>query len=469
MIGAMHLTFLGANRQVTGSRYLLEVAGLSLLIDCGMFQERDFQHRNFERPPFEPGQIDAVLLTHAHLDHCGLLPRLVRDGFRGPIWTQKASVELAALVLADAARLQGEDVRLKERRHQREGRRSQHPYEPLYSPEDAAKAIRQFRGVAYDQAVDLGHGVTATCREAGHVLGSASIEVDTPDGRIVFSGDVGVWDKPLIRDPARIASADFLVMESTYGDSTHDRTLSIEDQLAPLINDTVQRGGNVVIPTFAIERAQELLYHLNNLLGHDRIPHLLAFLDSPMAVTATTVFQEHTELLDREAAALLKRGDDPLDFPGLVLSRTSQQSKGINRVRGSCIIMAGSGMCTGGRIKHHLERNLPNPRSTILFVGYQAEGTLGRVIQHARHDEAVRIFNRPVPVRAKIANLSGMSAHADEPALVRWLSAISPKPRHIFLTHGEPAPAERLANTLRGLGYTGVEVPAYGHRAELRA
>ncbi len=463
----MQLHFLGANRQVTGSRYLLDTGHLRLLIDCGMFQERAFADRNWELPPFDPGTIDAVLLTHAHLDHCGLLPRLVKQGFAGPIHTHAASVDLAALVLEDAAKIQVEDAQFKRRRHEREGRRSPHPYEPLYLPEDARKAMGRFRAVAYDQPLQLADDVAVTWRQAGHILGSAMLEVHAGGKRLLFSGDLGLWDKPLLRDPAPPPPADIVIMESTYGDREHDRTRSIENQLAPIINEAVERGGNVLIPTFAIERAQELLFHLNNLLADNRIPHVMAFLDSPMAVSATHLFSQHRDLLDKDTQAMLDRGDDPLAFAGLVLCRSVAQSKAINRVRGSAIIMAGAGMCTGGRIKHHLERNLPRPESTVIFVGYQAQGTLGRQIQGARPGDSVRIHNRAVPVRAGITQISGMSAHADRPALLRWLGQLQQPPRQVYLTHGEDNVSESLARTIRAQHGWNVSVPSYGDTVQI--
>jgi metallo-beta-lactamase family protein len=458
----MRLHFLGANRQVTGSRYLLETAGAKLLIDCGMFQERAFTARNWEAPPFDPSSLDAVLLTHAHLDHCGLLPRLSKQGFKGPIYTHAASIDLASLVLEDAARLQVEDVRQKRQRHDREGRRSPHPYEPLYLPEDARRTMAQFRAVKFDEPLQLPGDVRVTWREAGHILGSAMLEVHADGRRILFSGDLGMPDKPLIRDPAPPPPADVVILESTYGNREHDRTRTVEDQLAPIISTAVERGGNVLIPTFAIERAQELLFHLNNLLAEDRIPHVLAFLDSPMAVDATHLFTQHRDLLDDHARAMLARRDDPLSFPGLMLCRSVAQSKAINRVRGTAVIMAGAGMCTGGRIKHHLERNLPREESAVIFVGYQSQGTLGRDIANARPGDSVRIFNHAVPVRASISQISGMSAHADRPALLRWLGQLQQRPRQVHLTHGEASVSQQLAEDIQRQIGCAADVPEYG-------
>jgi metallo-beta-lactamase family protein len=465
----MKLQFLGANRQVTGSRYLLEAAGARLLIDCGMFQERQFVHRNYDRPPFEASQIDALLLTHAHLDHCGLAPRLVRNGFNGPIYSTAPTADLASLIMLDSARIQEEDVAAKKRRHKRENRKSKHPYEPLYTPDDAARTETLFHPVTYGTPQAVTDHVTVTYHEAGHILGAASLEVVVHEGkneaRIVFSGDVGLWDKPLIRDPRLLSDADYVVMESTYGTRDHIRTRDIEDQLDPIINDTVKRGGNVLIPTFAVERAQELMYHLSILVRQDRIPDLLVFLDSPMAVNATKIFRKHRNCFDEKTMAMLEDDHSPLDFQGLVLSRTVGQSKAINAVRGTCVIMAGSGMCTGGRIKHHLVRNIWREESTVVFVGYQSHGTLGRHIVDGA--KKVRIFGKPRLVGARIERIDGMSAHADKSTLQRWIGHFDPKPKRVFLTHGEEDVALSLADTLRTGLNVDVEVPKYQQVVEL--
>jgi len=474
----MRLHFLGANRQVTGSRYLLEGVGKRILVDCGLFQERPFQQRNWAVPPFDPVALDAVLLTHAHLDHCGLLPRLVKAGYRGPVYVTAATRELAQLVLLDSAKLQAEDLALKRLRHGLEGRIAPHPYEPLYDEADARRAFALMRVVEYEHPLELGDGLTATYYDAGHILGSALLSVagpgsDGPPRRLAFSGDLGLWDKPLVRDPALLDSADYVVMESTYGDQDHPHPRkpgeSVADVLAEVINQTVARAGNIVIPTFAIERAQEIVYHLGNLLRAGRIPHLLVFMDSPMAVDATYVFARHTDDLDEDTRARLAAGRSPFEFPGLVLCRSTAQSKSINRVRGSCVIMAGSGMCTGGRIKHHLARNIERPESTVLFVGYQARGTLGREILEGERE--VRILGQRYTVRAAVCKVPGMSAHADRSTLLRWAGHFAENgrrpPRQLFLTHGEEAVSEGLAQTIRQQWGWNVSVPAYGEVADL--
>lgn len=464
----MRLRFLGANRQVTGSRYLLEAGGLRLLVDCGLFQERPFLGRNWEPFPVAPSSLDAVLLTHAHLDHCGLLPKLVQEGFRGPILATAASTDLGRIVLLDAAHLQEEDAAFKRKRHRREGRRGPYPEVPLYTVEDAEEVLPLFRRVSYGEPLRLNERVEVRFFDAGHIIGSAMLEVMVREKgvpwRLVFSGDIGQWGKPLLRDPSVFSQADVVVMESTYGDRNHEDPGQAEDLLAQVILETVERGGNLVIPVFAIERAQEVLFFLDRLLAQDRIPHLLVFLDSPMAAAVSRVFLEHPECLDEETLGLLQRGENPLSFVGLKVVETVEESKAINRIRGSCIIMAGSGMCTGGRIKHHLVHNISRPECTILFVGYQAQGTLGRQILDG-HPE-VRIHGQFHPVRARIAQIHGFSAHADQKALLLWLSHFQSPPRYLFLTHGDEEVSLRLAEKLRREGKWRVEVPEYGQEWE---
>jgi len=465
----MKMKFLGANRQVTGSRYLLEAAGLKLLVDCGLFQERAFLERNWESSPVPPDEIDYVLLTHAHLDHSGLIPKLVREGFSNPVITTRASAELVEIVLRDAARLQEEDALFKRKRHQRERRKGPYPEIPLYTMKDAEDALPLLRSASYGESTVLSDPVSVRFCDAGHILGSAMLEVTVRENgqvrRLVFSGDIGQWQKPLVRDPSVFARADYVVMESTYGDRNHQDEGDVEELLCDVVNQTVKAGGNLIIPTFAIERAQELMYYLSRLVWEDRIPHLLIFLDSPMAVNATEVFLRHPECLDEETHQFLESNQHPFAFPGLKLVRTVQESKAINRIRGTCIIMAGSGMCTGGRIKHHLEHHISRPESTILFVGYQARGTLGRQILEG--DEEVRIHGRHHRVRARIAEIHGFSAHADQQDLRRWLGNLEAPPRQLFITHGDEDVSRALAEKLQRERNWPVSVPEYQQEWEL--
>ncbi|HEY6001033.1 MAG TPA: MBL fold metallo-hydrolase [bacterium] len=457
------LTFLGAAENVTGSRYLLEHGGARVLVDCGLYQEREFLARNWDPFPVPPASIDAVVLTHAHVDHCGYLPRLVHDGFRGSVVCTPVTAEVAAVVLEDSAKLQVEDAAFKRKRHTREKRTGPHPEVPLYTPEDVEAAAALFAPTPYGAEVRLGGGLTATFRDAGHILGSASVLVGCGQGaapRLLFSGDVGRWDKPLLNDPEPAAQADWVVVESTYGDRVHEGGGSIKEQLAAVIADTRRRGGNIVVPSFALERTQEILWYLAELLEERRIEPLLVFVDSPMAVRVTDIFERHPEILDAPMREALARRASPFRFSGLKMIRTVEESKAINGIKGTVMVIAGSGMCTGGRIKHHLDANIARPESTVLFVGYQAVGTLGRQIQDGSPE--VRLFGRMLPVRARVESIPGFSAHADREELTRWLAGIARAPRRVFVTHGEPEAAAAFAAHLASRFGWQATVPRYG-------
>lgn len=459
----MKLTFLGANRQVTGSRYYLQAGGLHLLIECGMFQEREFRGRNWEKCPLPAEKIDFLLLTHVHLDHSGLIPKLVREGFSRTALMTEATSSLLPILLLDSARIQEEDAAYKKKRHKREGRKGPYPEVPLYTVDDVEKALPLVQGIPYDKSVELNDRVSVKFRDAGHILGSSMLELDVLEGRrkrkIIFSGDIGQWDMPIVKNPTLFSRADYVVMETTYGGRLHGDSENVETLLAKVINETVEAGGNIVIPVFAIERAQEVMYHLGQLARQDKIPYLMTFLDSPMAVDATSVFQKHRECLDRETMDLIRRNQRPFRFPGLKLVHSVEQSKAINNIKGSCIIMAGSGMCTGGRIKHHLIQNIGRPESTILFVGYQVHGTLGRLIVDG--ESPVRIHGRHFDVRARIEQIHGFSAHADRKELLRWLKAFKKEPEGIFLTHGEEEESRAFARYVKeSLGWK-TSVPEY--------
>ncbi len=459
----INLGFFGAARNVTGSRYLLEANNVRLLVDCGLYQEREFRVRNWDPFPVPPHTIDVVLLTHAHLDHCGLLPKLVREGFRGKIYCTTATSEIAQIILLDSARLQEEDAEFKKKRHIREKRKGAYPEIPLYTVDDAKASFPLFASVKYEETVPIGNGVSATFHDAGHVLGSSMVKVTVSQGGsqrvVLFSGDVGRWDMPIIGDPTFFNEADYVLVETTYGDRLHQGSADIGNDIAEVINSTWKEGGNIVIPSFALERTQELLYHLNGLLIEDRIPHLLVFLDSPMAIGITEVFKRHPEFFDREMLGFIRNNTSPFEFPGLKMVETADESKAINHIRGTVMIIAGSGMCTGGRIKHHLVTNITRPESTVLFVGYQAAGTLGRQI--ADGSKRVRILGHRYPVRAKIAQLHSLSAHADRDELFRWLSGIKRAPKHVFITHGEYKAAKSFADFLMRKSGWKVSVPEY--------
>ena len=459
----MKLAFLGAARQVTGSCYFVEAGGLRILIDCGLYQERSYLDRNWDPFPVEPRDLDVLLLTHAHLDHSGLIPRLVRDGFSGTILTTAATADILSIALMDAAEIQEEDAAYKRRRHEKEGRTVGHPVVPLYTTQDVQAAMPLVEEVEYESPLDLGRSVTARFLDAGHILGSAMIEIAVRENgaarTVVFSGDIGQWDMPFVRDPTVFDRADYVVMESTYGDREHEDPGRVDDLLGAIIRETAAAGGNLVIPTFAIERAQDLMFHMSRLVYDRKIPPLPVYLDSPMGREVTRAFERHDEFYDEEARRLLAAGRNPFKFPGLTIVRTTEESKAINEARGPAVIMAGSGMVTGGRIKHHIAQNIGRPEATILFVGYQARDTLGRLILEGAPE--VRILGRTVPVRARVAKINGFSAHADRKGLDRWLDGLQSPPRRLFVTHGDSDVSLKTGERIRReRGWT-VEVPEY--------
>ena len=457
------LGFYGAARNVTGSRYYLEANGNKFLVDCGLYQERFLKDRNWDPFPIPPNTLDAVLLTHAHIDHCGLLPKLVREGFRGRIYCTDATADIAKIMLTDSARLQEEDAQFKKKRHEKEGRKGAHPEVPLYTVKDAEACYPLFSPVPYGKTLRLADGFEAVFHDAGHVLGSSNlmfkIDRNGESRKILFSGDVGRRNRPILRDPTLFKEADYIIVESTYGDRLHEDGDKIADELAEVINSTVKAGGNIVVPSFALERSQEILYYMNELLAANRIPHIMVFFDSPMAVSITEIFEGHLELFDKEAKAIIRSGKSPFSFPGLTRVSTTDESKAINQISGSIMIIAGSGMCNGGRIKHHLVSNISRPESTILFVGYQAVGTLGRQIVDGA--TTVRILGKKYKVKAKIVQMNGFSAHADKNELFHWLSAIKNQPRGVFVVHGEEEVSTGFADYLKDkLGWN-VSVPQY--------
>ncbi|MCK4245311.1 MAG: MBL fold metallo-hydrolase [Candidatus Omnitrophica bacterium] len=459
----MKITFLGAAENVTGSRFLVESGKSRILIDCGLYQEREFRTRNWEAFPVEPAGIDNVILTHAHLDHCGYLPRLARKGFKGKIFCTPPTTGIAQISLLDSAKIQEEDAKFKRKRHRREGRKGAYPEVPLYTIDDAKNAFSYFENVPYQKQIQISSDIKATFYDAGHILGAAMIELkiaeDGKEKRCIFSGDIGRWNRPILCDPTVFAKADYVFMESTYGNRLHEEKEVPVEKLQRVIVETKEAGGNVVIPTFAIERAQELLFYISKLLREDKIAHLIVFVNSPMAINVTEVFKEYSDYFDKEAKALMGRGDSPFEFPLLKTTRSVAESKAINHIKGTSIIMAGSGMCTGGRIKHHLVKNITRQESTILFVGYQAKGTLGRTI--LERPESVRILGQVYPVRARIEKINGLSAHADRDELLNWVSGFKRAPEKIFVVHGEKEAAADFASTLRDKFKSEIIVPQY--------
>jgi metallo-beta-lactamase family protein len=463
----MKLSFHGADRGVTGSCHLVECAGHRILIDCGLYQGgRELEEENAEPFGFDPAQINFVLLTHAHLDHCGRLPLLAKRGFHGEIVTTAATRELSRLVMQDAARLQEEEARHREHKSGHHGKHAQ-LVNPLYSILDAFTVLDFFgRTAVYRQPVELAPGIRATFLDAGHILGSASIYLELEEqGRrrsVLFSGDLGNVGRPLLRDPVTPAQADVVVMETTYGDRLHKPFAPSVEEFYEAVTDTFRRGGNVIIPTFAMERAQEILYFLREGVEQGRLPRSTqVFLDSPMAISATEIFERHPECYEPETAELFREGKDPFDLPGLHFTRETAESIAINSVNGGAIVMAGSGMCTGGRIRHHLRHNLGRANCSVIFVGYAATGTLARhLIDGAKE---VRIYGEEIPVHARIYTINGFSAHADQAELLAWHGQIG-GPERTFLVHGEEQTMSHFASLLKGAQ---VEMPALGETFEL--
>ncbi|MCR4572851.1 MAG: MBL fold metallo-hydrolase [Lentisphaeria bacterium] len=455
----VNISFFGAAQNVTGSQYLLQANGKNILIDCGLYQEHDLKERNWEDFKFPVESLDAVVLTHAHLDHCGRLPLLVKAGFSGPIYCTRATADIAQIVMMDCAKINEEDAEFKRKRHEKEGRVGPHPEVPLYTVDDAAAVTPLLKPCEFNKTLGLGEGLTLEFVCVAHILGAAflrfTITQNDETRTLVFSGDVGRKDMPILEDPSPLGEADYVVIESTYGDRLHGPQADIPNELAEVINDTVARGGNLIIPSFAIERTQELIYFLAQLVHENKIPHLRTFIDSPMAVKVSDVFKRHPYLFDQDTVALSRK----TRLAGLTMVRSQSDSKTINHIKGTAIIIAGAGMCTGGRIKHHLVHNISDKDNTVLFVGYQAENTLGREILDGA--KRVRILGDEVPVKARIAKISGFSAHADQHELCDWLETNTVKPRHIFVTHGEVNAANTFAQLLKDKYGWNATVPKY--------
>ncbi|MFH1104773.1 MAG: MBL fold metallo-hydrolase [Actinomycetota bacterium] len=445
----MEISFHGAARGVTGSCHLVQAAGHPILLDCGMYQGgRRLDEENADDFGFDPSDVEFLLLTHAHLDHCGRVPLLVKRGFRGRIVTTAATRELARIVMLDAAHLHEEEARRDARHAARGGREETTP--PLYTVDDALHASDHFdKTTGYGDPMTLAPGIDVTFLDAGHILGSASLLLDVRDGGahhvVGFSGDIGNADRPLLRAPTPTRGADAVVMETTYGNRHHGPQQAAVDQLYSVVATTIQRGGNVVIPTFALERAQEVLFHLRRGIETGRLPRAMrVYLDSPMAISATAIFERHPEGYDDDVAALFRGGGDPFALPGLRFTRETSESKALNDIGGGAVIMAGSGMATGGRVRHHLRHNLWRPEASVLLVGYAAEGTLARLLQDGV--KRVTLFGEEIQVKAEIHSIDGFSAHADADELLAWHRAIGPE--RTFLVHGEQGAMDEFATHL---------------------
>ena len=456
----MQITCHGAAGVVTGSCHLVETDTKRFLIDCGMFQgSKPLNRLNFEPFPFDPKTIDFVISTHGHIDHCGLFPKLVKHGFKGTFYASSATADLLPIMLGDSAYIQEKDTEHENRRRQRKG---QPLREPLYDQADAERVTSMIQPLAYNTSITIGDDVHFRLRDAGHVIGSSIVELyvkdsDGSEKKVVFSGDLGQWDVPIIEDPSFIWNADYVFIESTYGDRVHVKTQPRKEELYQHIIKTYKKGGKLLIPCFALERTQELLYTLSELIYENKdFPPMDVYLDSPLAIKITEVFKQHPELYDEEAKA---RIDKPFDFPSLICTPSVEESRKANRMQDPAIVIAGSGMCTAGRIRHHLKHGIWDPKNTLLFVGYQAPGTLGRILLDGA--EEIKMMGMELVVKAEIARISSFSAHADKTELTKWLSAFKKKPETVFLIHGEEETLNTFSASLQEKGFN-TRIPVKG-------
>ena len=473
----MKITFLGATRTVTGSNFLVEAAGKKFLVDCGMWQGReDIEIQNGEDFEYNPAEIDFMLLTHAHIDHSGRIPKLYNEGFRNKIYAHKATCDLCTLMLPDSGHIQEMENEWKNKKRKRKGEKE---VPPLYTAEEAARCLEIFEPIQYDEIIEITPEIHVRFNDAGHMLGSSIIELwvkeDGKETKTVFTGDLGNNDIPLLDSPTMIEDTDYLVMESTYGSRLHLRNEEKAKMFLDIVSETLDNGGTVVIPSFAVGRTQEILYEINKLKDiitdeefkrrYKTLMKSPVYVDSPLAISATEVFKENMELFDEETQAQIMQGDNPLEFPGLEFTRTADESKALNEDPKSSIIISASGMCEVGRIKHHLKHNLWNPKSTILFVGYQAPGTLGYSIVNGA--KKVKIFGEEIAVNARIEYIEGYSGHADQEGLMNFIYSFITKPKHIFLVHGEPESQDILQAKIEEETKIGVTVPEFGETYEL--
>ena len=468
----MKVTFCGATKTVTGSNFLVEGAGKKFLVDCGLYQGGAKDEIKNEEPfPYDINEIDFMLLTHAHIDHSGRIPKVYKEGYRNPIYATNATCDLCAIMLPDSGHIQETETEWKNRKRIRRG---EEELVPIYDAETAAKSLELFKGEPYNQIIELDDDIHVRFNDAGHMLGSSTIEIwireNGENKKIVFSGDLGNNDIPLLAEPTMIQDADFLVMESTYGNRLHIKNENKAKTFINIVTDTIKNGGTVVIPSFAVGRTQEILYELNKIKDSEddspefeRKYRLLmntpVYVDSPLAISATEVFKENMDLFDEETQELIKRGDNPLEFPGLKFTQTVEESKALNESDESAIIISASGMCEVGRIKHHLKHNIWNPKNTILFVGYQAPGTLGRKIVDGA--KTVKIFGEEVAVNARVEYIEGYSGHADQAGLLHFVDSFVKKPNHIFLVHGEEESQKALRDKINENFDLPVSIPDY--------
>lgn len=473
----MKITFLGATKTVTGSNFLIEAAGKKFIVDCGMYQgQAQDEWENSAPFAFDVSEIDFMLLTHAHIDHSGRIPKLYKEGFRNKIYATKATCDLCSIMLPDSGHIQEMEIEWKNRKRMRKGLP---PEPPLYTAAEAMECQKIFEPVKYDEIIDIDENIHVRFNDAGHMLGSAIIEVWANENgkttKAVFTGDLGNNDIPLLSSPTMIDDADYLVMESTYGGRLHMRNDDKAEIFLDIVSETLDKGGTVVIPSFAVGRTQEILYELNNLKQikkgeefekkYKTLMQAPVYVDSPLAISATQIFRQNMDLFDEETQEIMKQGDNPLEFPGLQFTQTAEESKALNEKKEASIVISASGMCEVGRIKHHLKHNLWNPNSTILFVGYQAPGTLGRKLVDGA--KSVKIFGEEIAVNARIEYIEGYSGHADQEWLLNFVYSFIKKPKTIFLVHGEPEGQIILKQKIQGTTQIPVIIPEYGEQYEL--
>ncbi len=465
----MRLTFCGAAGTVTGSCHLIETGNKKILLDTGMFQGgSEADEMNFEPFRFNPSEIDMLILSHAHIDHSGRIPLLVKRGFKGKIVSTAPTFELCKIMLPDSAFIQESEAEWKSRKQKRAGKGIA---EPLYTVKDAEAALKFFQPVEYNKIINIDSDVSFRIKDAGHILGSGIIELwireNNEEIKLVYSGDIGNKDAPIMNDPTIIEEADYIIMESTYGDRLHMETQNKTLALLDIITDTIERNGNVVIPSFAVERTQEILYILNMLKECKSLPlcNVPVFVDSPLAINATNIFQSFLPYMDEDTQKLLKEGDNPFDFPNLIFTHTAEESKAINSMEGSSIIISASGMCEAGRIKHHLKHNLWREESSVVFVGYQAKNTLGRRIKDG--EKLVKIFGEEISVNCNVYSIEGFSSHADQRGLIEWVGSFIKKPKKVFLVHGEEESSKVLSKLMESELGIPVEAAKLGETLEL--
>lgn len=463
----MRIHFYGASKVVTGSNYLITTDKYKILIDCGLFQgSEELEELNEKSFPYDPKEIDFLLLSHAHIDHSGRIPKLVKEGFKGKIYCTKATKDLAEIMLMDSGHIHESDAEWENKKRSRGGKPL---ITPLYTVEDAVNSLRYFEGILYNQKITINESITVRFRDAGHILGSSIIELwineDQDTVKIVFSGDLGTKNKPLLRDPELIEEADYLILESTYGNRTHENLELRTEVLMNRIHETVSQGGTVIIPSFAVGRTQELIYEIRNYYeNHSDLEEYLkipVYIDSPMAISATEIFKRNTDSFDKEAKDIILNGENPLDFDNLHFIRSHEESIRLNQIDYPKVIISASGMCTAGRVRHHLKHNLWKKKNSVIFVGYQASGTLGRILQEGA--KKVKLLGEEIAVLAKIHSVEGFSGHGDQNDLINWLMAFKKKPKKIFLVHGEEESSMALADLIAKREGIPTVIPSIGY------